>query len=835
MEQTRILVWIDDEPLSEETKKTIAGIDGMILKHVLSRQELAALIVELEQCDAMNQVVGFVADWMLDEDADYNPWDVAQDLGGRVGNSNLPLLIVSAAADRLTEFDMRRHLPSDKLRKPVFERPLLECLTRLGILKPTADSSLALTFQVDSEYAQLTAQEATVRLVHPEKTELDQIAHDVKTLFLGALYEYFDSAERELNYSFFVAKVRELAKDSVSYKRYREHINKVLKLLDEAGSSSDRELGFYIEGYHKAATSLLQLLNLARIRGNDEELSAQVFAVNTQWKDLLSFLEDRLLASEHSDLRAPEQLPGELIADIDEELRVLVVDDDAGKWGVRRLLNDYLRIHRFNFEFASTMDEAMAKIGEPFDAFLLDYDFGSAEYTGLDILKALRQMEVSAEIPIIMFSTHGETRGEASILVNCLKSGADDYVMKHPSQMVKLALSIRNHVKLYRERKFSIQVGKIAESIADKLASAASKIEEDFGLSGNCPSVIKARTLARTLILEPTADGLIFGETGAGKNYLMQALERSERAAGRPFIEVACNLIGGDPNMQRSEWFGHVKGAFSGAIRDKKGKFAEADGGTIFLDEIGELPIENQAYLLNVLDNKWFIPVGGEEKNKIRVRVRVVAATNRSLQEMVDKGLFRRDLFRRLGWIKIVLPPLRERREEIPLLVDQFVGRARTGSNGPCKRVSPEALRTLLKHDWPGNIGELSHCILRLVAVSRGNMIEQSDIQEFDMRCSSSLCDVCCATEGAPASTKEPTSQTSIGKAADKAVAGRQEVTREFQCELYKEYMHKARGIRAHAAKLAREHPTQFSRNFKKHTGMTPRDYWQSVGGSDAN
>jgi DNA-binding NtrC family response regulator len=240
---------------------------------------------------------------------------------------------------------------------------------------------------------------------------------------------------------------------------------------------------------------------------------------------------------------------------------------------------------------------------------------------------------------------------------------------------------------------------------------------------GRSPAMVEVyRAVARVASSRSTV--LIEGESGTGKELIAAALHRhSDRASGR-FVAVDCGSL--TDTLLESELFGYVRGAFTGAVGEKKGLFEEANGGTIFLDEIGDIGPSMQAKLLRVLQEYEVKRVGGHEW--VHVDVRVVAATNRNLEQLVQQGTFREDLFYRLKVVIITLPPLRDRREDIPLLAEYFVQRHATRSGKAVARVTPEAMRLLTEHPWPGNIRELEHCIERAVALANGQVLTPEDL-----------------------------------------------------------------------------------------------------------
>ena len=225
-------------------------------------------------------------------------------------------------------------------------------------------------------------------------------------------------------------------------------------------------------------------------------------------------------------------------------------------------------------------------------------------------------------------------------------------------------------------------------------------------------------------VAETEATVLIRGESGTGKELVARALHEESRRRGKPFLAINCAALA--PALLESELFGHVRGAFTGAVKDHAGLFKRADGGTLFLDEVAELPLELQAKLLRVLQEKTFIPVGGD--HPLSVDVRIVAATHRSLREEVRAGRFREDLMYRLRVVPIFLPPLRERRQDVSLLLGRFIDRHNLAGPRRITRIEPDAMRTLLDHPWPGNVRELQNVVEYAFAVGRGEALRLEDL-----------------------------------------------------------------------------------------------------------
>ncbi len=261
------------------------------------------------------------------------------------------------------------------------------------------------------------------------------------------------------------------------------------------------------------------------------------------------------------------------------------------------------------------------------------------------------------------------------------------------------------------------------EALPARGGALAGAGESFHGLRTRDPAMARVLELIRN-VAETDATVLVRGESGTGKELVARAIHEESRRRGRPFVAINCASL--SPSLLESELFGHVKGAFTGAVANRAGIFRRADGGTLFLDEVAEIPIDLQAKLLRVLQEQTFVPVGGSEPE--HVDVRVIAATHRALREEVRKGRFREDLLYRLRVVPIFLPPLRERRGDIELLVEDFIQRFSARGPRRVERVSPEAMRILLDHSWPGNVRELQNTIEYAFAVGRGPELVSEDL-----------------------------------------------------------------------------------------------------------
>ncbi len=376
---------------------------------------------------------------------------------------------------------------------------------------------------------------------------------------------------------------------------------------------------------------------------------------------------------------------------------ILVVDDDAVTCG---LLADIL------------CDEATCVLGEtdpqrvlsrlreaPVDLVITDVNMPQLD--GLTLLARLRSEH--PELPVIVMTAFGSI----DTAVRAINAGAIDYVSK-PMDVDEVRANVRRALdRRHGEERVALP------------ASAPSALDDVVGRSPAMVSVY--RTIAR--VAPTAATVLVLGESGTGKELIARAIHEHGPRSGRRFVAVDCAALG--DALLESELFGHVRGAFTGAVGASPGLFVEADGGTIFLDEIGDVSPAMQSRLLRVLQEREVRPVGGTRWTPVDVRV--VAATHRDLAAEVAAGRFRQDLYYRLQVVTVVLPPLRERREDIPLLIDRLLARAARETGKQLRGVSDTALELLLAHRWPGNVRELGHVIERAVVLARHDVLTADD------------------------------------------------------------------------------------------------------------
>ena len=370
---------------------------------------------------------------------------------------------------------------------------------------------------------------------------------------------------------------------------------------------------------------------------------------------------------------------------------ILVVDDERG---ILDQLGGILRDEGFSVTAVASAEEALAATSrELYDLVLLD-----VALPGMDGIEALSQLRTSGhEMPVVMISGHAS----AEQAVRALREGAVDFLEK-PLALERVLLTVNNtlaHARL--EEQF-----------------LAGREEEEPSLTGVSPAIVELR---RQIALAAPTDSrvLITGPNGAGKEVVARQLHRASRRSTGAFVAVNCAAIPAE--LIESELFGHLKGAFTGAIESKRGKFELADGGTLFLDEVGDMSLLTQAKVLRVLQESCFTRLGGAQE--VRVDVRVVAATNKNLEDEIQGGRFRRDLLFRLNVIPIRVPPLIERPEDVPLLVHGFMSRFAGRVGARPKRVTPEAMAVLQRHSWPGNVREVRNVVERLMIMVAGDEI----------------------------------------------------------------------------------------------------------------
>ncbi len=379
--------------------------------------------------------------------------------------------------------------------------------------------------------------------------------------------------------------------------------------------------------------------------------------------------------------------------------RILIIDDEAP---IRRVLRDILENESYQVEDAATGMDALQLIkDQDYDAVFCDIKM--PEMDGIETLEAIRK---ESDVPVIMLSGHGtiETAVEA------IKKGAFDFIPK-PPDLNRLLITLRNAL----EKKNLTTENKVLKKAVKLQSQMIGESEPMLAVKDMIEKV--APTNARVLIT---------GENGTGKELVARQLHEFSPRNRSPFIEVNCAAIPSE--LIESQLFGHEKGAFTSAIKQRKGDFELADGGTLFLDEIGDMSLSAQAKVLRALQENKITRVGGEKE--IPVDVRILAATNKNLKAEIEKGNFREDLYHRLSVIVIQVPPLRERKDDIPLLVESFAATIAQNMGKATPTFSPEAVEALKDFQWTGNIRELHNIVERLIILCE-NTIEKDDVNRF--------------------------------------------------------------------------------------------------------
>jgi DNA-binding NtrC family response regulator len=370
---------------------------------------------------------------------------------------------------------------------------------------------------------------------------------------------------------------------------------------------------------------------------------------------------------------------------------VLIIDDEAA---IRESLETLLEMEGYDVQSAATADEGLTRIGSrPYDLVLLD--LALPDRNGIDLLAELHVHD--PQLAVIMITAYGTVENA----VKAMQAGATNFVQK-PWDNEKLLADIRTAVARHRTEAENVQL-KRALKQRYNFENIVGKSEPMLKIFDLVAQVAPSRS---TILLQ--------GESGTGKELIAKAIHLNSPRRDRAFVPVNTGSM--PPDLLESTLFGHVKGAFTSAIASKKGLFEIADRGTLFLDEIGTMSMDTQSKILRVLQDRKFMHLGGV--HEIQADVRIIAATNVDLKQLVREGKFRDDLFYRLNVITVDLPPLRQRREDIPLLVDFFLTRYSDENERPRRSMTPEGLRPLLSYSWPGNVRELENVIERAVVLS---------------------------------------------------------------------------------------------------------------------
>lgn len=382
--------------------------------------------------------------------------------------------------------------------------------------------------------------------------------------------------------------------------------------------------------------------------------------------------------------------------------KILVIEDEAS---IRRVLIKILTEENKSY-YVDEAEDGLAGIeklkDEDFDLILCDIKMPKMD--GIEVLEAIKK--IKPEIPVVMISGHGDL----DTAVNTMKLGAFDYISK-PPDLNRLLNTVRNAL----DRK---------ELVVEN-TRLKKKVSKNYEMIGNSPEISRIKDIIEKVA--PTdARVLIMGPNGTGKELVAHWIHQKSQRSNGPMVEVNCAAIPSE--LIESELFGHVKGAFTSAVKDRAGKFEAANGGTIFLDEIGDMSLSAQAKVLRALQENKVSRVGSDKD--IKVDVRVIAATNKDLKKEIEEKKFREDLFHRLAVILIKVPPLNERREDIPLLVDFFAQKIAEEQGTNKKEFTKSAIDLLKEYDWTGNIRELRNVVERLIILG-GNKVTEEDVKLF--------------------------------------------------------------------------------------------------------
>lgn len=443
-------------------------------------------------------------------------------------------------------------------------------------------------------------------------------------------------------------------------------------------------------------------------------------------------------------------------------IRVLAVDDNSDALFV---LEDILKREGYEVYTAGSGTETLAQVKEH-EPHIILLDVQMPGPDGYEVTRLLKSNELYRYIPIILLTA----KDELSDIVHGFEQGADDYIKKPYNErelLSRLRAALRTR-SLYESLKATIN-----ENI--KLSRAASERHSFSHIIGQSQAMdVVFRTIEK--IAPSDAPVLITGESGTGKELVAQAIHYASPRKNKPFI--AQNVSAFNDNLLESELFGHAKGAFTGAIKDKQGLFEAANGGSLFLDELGEMSASMQAKLLRVMQDGTFTSVGDTKSKKVDVRV--IAATHRDVSKMVREGAFREDLYYRLNVVQIELPPLRNRAEDVPLLAEFFLTKALQRYGQSVKRLSPDVLKILTSYTWPGNVRQLQNAIERLVLMSGNDTVITSESLSKDILDGASKTPLLHGDSGKLKDAVEALERAMIDAALKKHEYNKSEVAREL-------------------------------------------------------
>lgn len=384
---------------------------------------------------------------------------------------------------------------------------------------------------------------------------------------------------------------------------------------------------------------------------------------------------------------------------------ILIADDDPAQ---RRLLQASVERNGFITKTAEDGRRTLTLVEDDPSIDLVLLDLVMPGLTGLEALKEIRLRRPT--LPCIVLTASGGI----DTVVQAMQAGANDFFVK-PASPERILVSIRNALEM--------SILKVEVSRLKKKAANTLTFDDMIAEAASMRSVVRMGQRAAASSIPV----LITGESGVGKELLARAIQGSSDRSGRPFVAVNCGAI--PENLVESILFGHEKGAFTGAVEKHAGKFVEAHTGTLFLDEVGELPLDMQVKLLRVLQESEVDPVGG--KRPVKVDVRIISATNKDLAKLVAEGRFREDLYYRLNVFPIEAPPLRERREDIPAMVQRFIARFNAEEGRSVRGCAPDTLAMLTSFDWPGNVRQLENTVFRAVVLSEGDLLRPEDFPQI--------------------------------------------------------------------------------------------------------